>query len=83
MAVRRGDSVNSATFGALADKRYQGKVSAASLASGGQTTIGDKLTPDRAVMRVVNKFNELAAHRKRTATTSTTTASSHIQTSKN
>ena len=61
MAVRRSHSVNPITFRALADKCYQGKVSATALASGGQTTVGDKLIPDRAVMRVVNKLDKFAA----------------------
>ena len=61
MAVRRRHCVNPVAFGALADKRFQGKVGAAALAFGGQPPVGDKLISDRAIVRVVNKLNKLAA----------------------
>jgi hypothetical protein len=75
MTVRRRDSVNPVTFRTLADKRYQSKVSATSLAFGGQATIGNKLISKTATMGIINKLNKFAADRKRTAASTATTIS--------
>jgi hypothetical protein len=75
MAIRRSDSMNTVTFRTLADKRYQRKVGAASLASGGQATIGNKLIANRTTVGIINKLNKFAADRKRTAATAATTVS--------
>jgi hypothetical protein len=75
MTVRRRDSVNPVTFRTLADKRYQSKVGAASLAFGGQATIGNKLISYLATMGIINKLNKFAADRKRTAASAATTLS--------
>jgi hypothetical protein len=71
MTIGRRDSVNPVTFRTLADKRYQGKVGAASLAFGGQAAIGNKLISNPATMGIINKLNKFAADRKRTAASAT------------
>jgi hypothetical protein len=81
MTVRRCDSVNPFTFGALTHKGYQRKIGAASLAFGGQAAIGNKLISNSASMGTINKFNKFAADRKRTAAASAVSTSSHNQSS--
>jgi hypothetical protein len=75
MTIRRSDSVNPVTFRTLADKRYQSKIGATTLAFGGQAAIGNKLIFDPATMGIINKLNKFAADRKRTAASAATTVS--------
>jgi hypothetical protein len=74
--------MNPVTFRTLADKSYQSKGGAASLAFGGQATIGDRLISNPATMGIINKFNKFATDRKRTAAAAVAATISHIYTSK-
>jgi hypothetical protein len=57
MTIQRRDRINTVTLRTLADKRYQSKIGAASLAFGRQATIGNKLISNPAIMGIINKLN--------------------------
>ena len=76
MTIGRRDCVHPVTFRALADKRCQREVSAASLAPGRQTAVGYQLISYHAAMGIINKLDKFAADRKWAAASATTI--SHI-----